>query len=385
MATVRKIAWTTPGGKRRQAWEYSLQIGEGAERRQERKLFETREEADAALSDRQREIREGKIYGIVHKAFGHVVRDEYLPFKKARRKRTADEEAAVFNTKFIPFFGDTTKIGDITAAKIAQYERQVATTVHQRCKKPVSPSTINRQLSMLRCFLRHCKKWGYLREVPHFDMAREPEGRLRYLERDEAARLLDACQASKKSPYLHAIVTVALHTGMRKGEILELTWDRVDFSRGVMLLERTKSGKRREVPMSQAVYDVLSDLAKRPGAPSEGFVFQKAGGAAWGQITTAFSVALRNARITEFRFHDLRHTCASWLVMDGATLLEVKELLGHKTIDMTLRYAHLAPGRLRDAVSRLDRIFGRQVAAAEAADPVDKAVDNDPSAVAAAG
>jgi integrase len=180
----------------------------------------------------------------------------------------------------------------------------------------------------------------------------EPQGRLRYLEQEETVRLLEACRASRY-PYLFAIVTVALHTGMRQGEILGLTWDRVDFARGVLLLEITKSGKRREVPMSQAVYTVLSTRS----GPREGLVFAKADGQAWGRLSTAFATALRRAKITAFRFHDLRHTCASWLAMSGRPLLEIKELLGHAEISMTMRYAHLAPGRLREAVGVLDRVF----------------------------
>jgi integrase len=125
----------------------------------------------------------------------------------------------------------------------------------------------------------------------------------------------------------------------------------------VLLLDRTKSGKRREVPMSQAVYTVLSALRKALGQP-ERLVFRRPDGRPWGEINTAFSAALRKANVTGCRFHDLRHTCASWLVMQGRPLLEVKELLGHQEITMTMRYAHLAPGRLRETVGCLDGVFG---------------------------
>ncbi len=108
--------------------------------------------------------------------------------------------------------------------------------------------------------------------------------------------------------YLAAIVTVALNTGMRKGEILGLTWDRVDFSRGVVLLERTKSGRRREVPMNAATDAALARLP-RPG--DGGLVFRKADGAAWGSIRTAFERAVRAAGLEDFRFHDLRHNAES--------------------------------------------------------------------------
>lgn len=225
----------------------------------------------------------------------------------------------------------------------------------------MKPATVNRALSILRAAMRLWRAWGYVREAPRFELAREEKGRLRYLEREEAARLLDACRGSQ-NPYLHAIVTVALYTGMRKGEILGLTWDRVDFARGTLVLVQTKGGEPRDLSMPQAVYTVLADLrAARNGAEPTGYVFCKPDGRAWGAITTAFSVALRKAQITGFRFHDLRHTFASWLVMDGVPLAAVKELLGHASLTMTMRYAHLSPARLRDAVGRLDRLFGSSI------------------------
>jgi integrase len=118
----------------------------------------------------------------------------------------------------------------------------------------------------------------------------------------------------------------------------------------VLLVEATKTGRRREVPMSHPVYEALSAL---PSPRDEGPVFRKSNGAAWGSIRTGFERACREARLGDFRFHDLRHTCASWLVMAGRSLEEVQELLGHRTFAMTLRYAHLSPDRLREAVNAL--------------------------------
>jgi integrase len=215
--------------------------------------------------------------------------------------------------------------------------------------------------------LRLARKRRYITEVPEFDMAREPEGRLRFLSEDEAAKLLAACEEassdrrmiSQRSPYLFAIVTIALNTGMRKGEILGLTGECVDFARGVILLQRTKSGRRREVPMNRAVDRVLADLREKQARASDDGAplspaFRRADGSAWGSIRKAFEGACEAAKVSDFRFHDLRHTCASWLVMRGRPLKEVQELLGHASITMTMRYAHLAPDRLRDAVASLE-------------------------------
>lgn len=182
-----------------------------------------------------------------------------------------------------------------------------------------------------------------MKKVPRIRLEKEPEGRLRFLTADGISRLMAACEASAH-PELATIVTLAFNTGMRKGEMLGLSWDRVDFSRGVLLLERTKSGRRREVPMNDVVYAALS---KRPGS-REGSVFLSR------SMRTAFDKAVEAAKLEDFRFHDLRHTAASYLVMRGASLADVRAVLGHSDIKMTMRYAHLSPEHLRAAVSRLD-------------------------------
>ena len=343
MASIRRV------GKGR--FEASIQI---ERRKQQRKMFGTRDEAEAWIEERQREKRDRLVFGSVTPKTLTAVAAEYLAYKASKGKRTVEEQRALLEHQLIPFFGPDMLVSEITADRIAKYEQKKATAEHPRLGRPVVAATINRHLSLLRCVLRRAKKLGHLRVVPDFELAKEPEGRLRYLERHETVRLVDACRRSR-NPFLWNIVVVALHTGMRRGEILGLEWERVDFARGVLLLEHTKSGRRREVPMNQAVDAALMSL---PGPKDEGPVFCKRDGSAWGRIETGFKTALKRAGISNFRFHDLRHTCASWLVMDGATPMEVKELLGHRDLKMTLRYAHLAPGRLRDAVSRLDKVFG---------------------------
>jgi integrase len=140
---------------------------------------------------------------------------------------------------------------------------------------------------------------------------------------------------------------------MRKGEILGLEWERVDLSSARITLYRTKNGKPRGVPINRAVYDSLIGLEPE-SARRQGRLFRKGDDRAWGQIRTAFTLALERAGIKDFRFHDLRHTAASHMVMRGASLKEVQEVLGHTTMAMTLRYAHLSPAHLRAAVDRLE-------------------------------
>jgi integrase len=280
--------------------------------------------------------------------------ERYLAHKAATGKRAMRNDRGYVKAHLLPFFGTDTPVTDVTAEAIARYQAHRAAAIEARQRKHqrdvISYAACNREVAVLRHMLRLAKRWRLTVEVPEIDMLKEPEGRLRFLTEEEAVRLLDACSESR-NPYLPAIVTVALHTGLRKGEILGLTWDRVDFSRGVVRVTRTKNGRSREIPMDQDVYEALSGLK---GRQDIGLVFARQDGGAWGQIRTAFAVALRRAGIEDFRFHDLRHTAASHWTMRGASLKEVQELLGHQSITMTMRYAHLSPERLRTAVARLE-------------------------------
>ena len=122
------------------------------------------------------------------------------------------------------------------------------------------------------------------------------------------------------------------------------------LARGVLRLEQTKSGRRREIPMNQAVDAALSGLA---GPKVEGLVFRKADGSEWGSIRTAFEGALWEAKVEAFRFHDLRHTFANHFMMSTGDLPTLQKILGHATLAMTMRYAHLAEGHVRQAINAL--------------------------------
>jgi integrase len=158
-------------------------------------------------------------------------------------------------------------------------------------------------------------------------MEREAEGRLRWLTPEEATRLLDACRKSRNA-HLTDLVEFALFTGMRRGEVLELTWERVDRARGVVLLDVTKGGKRREVPLNSRADAVLAHR----GSKRSGLVFATR---RWDHFRTAWENAVERAKLVDFHFYDLRHTFASWAVQRGASLQEVKDLLCHHSLAMT--------------------------------------------------
>jgi integrase len=351
MGSFFKRTWPSrdPTGRRihRVAWGYRLQVN-GKRERQYSAEWRARDDARQALARRLIELEAPQPpEPPPPKTFAGVA-EEYLALKRAKGKRSIHDDELIL-TRLKTWFGDATPIVDITAQRIAQYERDRLSKMSAR-GTPLAAATLNREVALVRHMLRLAEEWGYLQKVPRIRLGKEPEGRLRFLTEDEITRLLGAA-AESQNTYFLPIVTIALNTGMRKNEILKLAWERVDFSRGVLQLAETKNGRRREVPMNRAVYDVLSSL---PGAKEEGPVFRRRDGAAWGDVRTAFEQACKRAKITVFRFHDLRHTCASWLIMRGRSLKKVQEILSHREFSMTIRYAHLSPDRLREAVAALE-------------------------------
>ncbi len=185
----------------------------------------------------------------------------------------------------------------------------------------------------------------------------ENNRRLRYLTREEADRLIKACYETPKCHHLAPIVITALQTGMRRGEILRLKWDNVDFKNGYIYVEDSKNKTSRLIPMSQTLRQTLSNLPRHLSSP---YVFWHDNGKPYDDIKHSFNKVLKRAGIKVFTFHDLRHTFASHLVMNGVDLMTVKELLGHKDIKMTMRYSHLSPDHKRVAVKRIEAVLRRE-------------------------
>lgn len=167
------------------------------------------------------------------------------------------------------------------------------------------------------------------------------QGRLRFLEKEEIIKLLDNC-----SGYLKAIVTVAINTGLRKSELLNLKWHDVDFNRDIINLYQTKNGEKRKVPMNSTVKSTFIKINKQPESQ---YIFANQRGKPYTDLRKSFSKTLKRSEIANFRFHDLRHTSASQLAISGVDLNTIRELMGHKSLKMTLRYSHLSPDHKKRA------------------------------------
>jgi integrase len=225
----------------------------------------------------------------------------------------------------------------------------------ERLAKTRAPATVNRYLAPLSHALNTAVvEWGWLEASPlqRVRRLREPRGRVRFLSEEERPRLLTACQASHNRS-LYPAVLLALSTGARKQEILSLTWRDIDLRRAQLTLPQTKNGELRTLPLVGRALETVQTLARvrRIDTP---LLFPRADGRAPLDVRYAFQQALRAADIADFRFHDLRHSAASYLAMNGASLVEIAEVLGHKTLQMVKRYAHLSEAHTAGVVARMN-------------------------------
>ena len=183
---------------------------------------------------------------------------------------------------------------------------------------------------------------------------REPKGRVRFLSDEERELLLQLCKESH-NPYLYTIVVLDLSTGARKGELLKLHWKDVDMKRHTVTFRDTKNGETRSAPLTGYALEVLKAHARirRIDTP---LVFPSPSDFMTPySINDAWKYTVRRAKSVNFHFHDLRHTFASYLAMNGASLLEIAELLGHKILNMVKRYAHLTEAHTKSVVKRMSR------------------------------
>lgn len=308
-------------------------------RRKRERISPSKKVAENVLAKRKTEIAENrfldknKIERIKFRDFASIYLNNH---SKANKRSWKSTDRGLVNS-LVDFFGHR-HLHEISPMLVEQYKSER--------RQYVSPATVNRSLSCLRCMFNKAILWGKGKENPvrQVKFFKEDNKRVRFLELHEVARLLGQC-----SEKLKAIVTVALNTGMRKNELATLKWRDVDFGRNVIAVVKTKSGEKRHIPLNAISKKALMSVRKHPeseyifcGKTGKPFDWRK-----------SFETALKRAGILDFRFHDLRHSFASQMVMSGIDLNTVRELMGHKDMSLTLRYAHLSPDHKSKAVEIL--------------------------------
>lgn len=318
--------------------------------------FERITDARRWVQQTEAAIREGRHFKTVE-AKKHTVRElieryvrDVLP-TKPKSKAKQEMQLKWWNAQIGAYL-----LSDVTPPMLAQYRDKLGGQPTRRGLRH-SPSTVLRYLAVLsHVFSTAVKDWGWLDDNPmrRITKPKEPRGRVRFLSDDERVRLLEACKGTS-CHYLYPVVVLALSTGMRHGEILNLRWSDVDLDRARIILQDTKNGERRSVPLTGHALEEIERLSKVRRIDTT-YLFPNSN---YGEkarpyeIRKSWIAALKNAGIEGFRFHDLRHSTASYLAMNGATLSEIAEVLGHKTLQMVKRYAHLSESHTTEVVRAL--------------------------------
>jgi len=261
----------------------------------------------------------------------------YLEWARLHKKSYVRDEWCM--KQLIDAFGQL-RLQDVTIQRVDAFMK------NRRLE--VAPATVNRQVALLKKVLSHAVECRELEVNPlkGLKLFRESADRVPVVEKVDERRLLEACK-----PWLRWVIQLAVGTGCRQGELLSLRWRHIDFDNEVLVVETSKSGESRRVPLHPVI---LEELRRRRGTP-EGYVVQRPDGEVPSQqsISRGFKKAARSVGRGDLRFHDLRHVAASRFLATGANLPEVADLLGHKTLVMAKRYAHTNPNRMKELVSRM--------------------------------
>jgi integrase len=307
-------------------------------------------DAQARLINRKKAVQEGKEPLPVKKIANHTFNELADHYEKWAERQRSFKCKKGFVKQLRKAFGNL-PLRRFTTMLIEEYQSKA--TVEGK-----APATPNRHVTTLKHMFTKAVEWEMveeeaLKKVRRTKLLPENNRRLRYLSKEECKALVEACK-----PHLRPIVVTALYTGMRKQEILSLEWEKhIDLRHGFILLDVTKNGDRREIPINQTLRETLRGLVRRLDSP---YVFIDGEGKRFKDVKRSFKSALKTAGIKDFRFHDLRHCFASHLIMAGVDITTVKELLGHKTLTMTLRYAHLAPSHKVKALETLADTLGTE-------------------------
>ena len=305
----------------------------------------TLEMAKEALKSRLGEIAQGRFnLGKTRKPVPFsTLAEQYREFGATTKRAWEDEKYVT--EMFAQRFGDT-PLSQITQWEIEKWKAERS--------KSVKGNTVNRQLTVIKHMLHKAVEWGMIAINPASAVKRVTinDQRTRFLTVDEFHLLLAECRKQEGQPWLAPLVLLAAHTGMRKGELLGLRWETIDLGMRTITVKQGKTQRIKTIVINEPAHDALIwFLGRRYGD----YVIMWPWGKRVGSVTVydAFNRACEAAKISDFRFNDLRHTFASHLAMTGADLLTLKDLLGHTNIQMTTRYAHLFQEHKTQAVTRL--------------------------------
>lgn len=274
----------------------------------------------------------------------------FLTHQKARLTSKAYErERGIVNEHLTKFFA-----GPVAGIRRIDVQRYITKRAVE-----VSAHSVQKELNVLKHLLRLAVEWETIPFSPALTVKglRVPAGRVRYLQPSELRLVLQTAPL-----WIRPIVALAACTGMRRSEILGLRWLDVDLANRRILLPQTKNGEGRIVYLNNSALAALESVLPQSDGNAVARVFR---GISPEQVSVAFARVCKTLKIADFRFHDLRHTAASWLRMKGADIHTVAQLLGHKDLRMAARYQHLSPSFLSDAVARLDVAYGTLVLAGE--------------------
>jgi integrase len=312
--------------------------------------YPKKRQAEAELGKRISLIAENRYLDIkkdYKTRFGELA-DAYGEFCKIDRPKSYLNAKGTYIGSFKTFFGEQTLLANIQYKDLEDYRSHLKLKPVGKGKER-TPAAINREMSCLHHLFTKAKDWKKIERDPFSDgpslIIKENNARLRFLNEEEITKLLDTCPL-----YLRQVVKCAILTGMRRGEILGLKWEQL--RNGFVYLEKTKTNESRQIPVSDDLEQVFREIRREKHLTSE-YVFTFRG-EKMDNAKNSFKSACRRAGIVDFHFHDLRHTAASLLVQRGASLQEVGMILGHKSMAMTMRYAHLGQGQIKRAVNLLN-------------------------------
>lgn len=342
--------------------------------------FKRKTDATLWAQKTEAEIRDGK-YFPKSAAKRTILKDiieryvqEVLPTKKTGSRRAQDYQLEWWKEQLGAYTLDR-----VTPALIAEYrdrllketspigkKAKIAEQAEKDGKSPPrekkrSPATVARFMAALsHVFTVAMKEWQIVDDNPFRKVTKpkEPKGIVRFLDDEERERLLKACKESTCKD-LYPAVVIALSTGCRRGELMNLRWPQVDLERGLLTFEDTKNNERRSAPLVSLALELMKERAKLRRIDSD-LVFPGKRKDNPIELERPWQAALAAAGVKNFRWHDLRHSAASYLVMNGATPSEVAEVLGHKTLHMVKRYAHLSQAHTSKVVTAMnEKIFGK--------------------------